>query len=358
MWRWWDGTSWTASVHGAVEKKPRLPNWLSIPVVMCSVPTVLFLLYLAFVAPVAIFLAGVPLLLVAPVLVWLDRVEPEPLAARLHAILWGATVAVTLAFVINTGVAFVAGEKLAAVVSAPVVEEAGKGLGILWAVRRKEVDGIMDGAVYAGWVALGFAMVEDVLYFAEAASSGLLVWVFIVRAVLTPFAHPLFTVWTGIAIGRSISKGGKAFPSVLWGYGLAVGLHAAWNGTITYGGTLDEVESVLVVLSVVLLFIALLVGVGIALVKLRSLEKRRFVEHLPMLAARYGLTPGEVAVFGNFRSMLQIRSSLSKVQKKHFDGVHTALARLALLYSQPQPADPTTEQRLAIQLDQARRAPS
>ena len=59
------------------------------------------------------------------------------------------------------------------------------------------MDGVSDGIVYAGWVALGFAVVEDFLYFTTVVEAGLWREVFIVRALLTPFAHPLFTAWIG-----------------------------------------------------------------------------------------------------------------------------------------------------------------
>jgi len=72
------------------------------------------------------------------------------------------------------------------------------------ALRRREVDGVTDGIVYAGWVALGFAVVEDMTYFSLTSIEGDLLPVFVVRAILTPFAHPLFTFWIGLALGRAV----------------------------------------------------------------------------------------------------------------------------------------------------------
>ena len=53
---------------------------------------------------------------------------------------------------------------------APIVEEAVKGaflVGLL-IFRRREFDGIVDGIVYAGLVAAGFAFTENILYFGRA----------------------------------------------------------------------------------------------------------------------------------------------------------------------------------------------
>ena len=91
---------------------------------------------------------------------------------------------------------------------------------------------MVDGVVYAGWVAIGFAAVEDVTYFADTESPAQLLLVFVLRAVLTPFAHPLFTMWIGLAIGRAVRDGRPLWPHALWGYAAAVAAHALWNGSL------------------------------------------------------------------------------------------------------------------------------
>ncbi len=355
-WRWWDGWAWTANASQTVEKKPRLPNWLSVPVLVASVPTALALAYFAYLSLIAVGLGLVPLLIVGPVLVWLDRVEPEPWSSRIHALLWGVTVAAIVAGIVNSIVAAISSETIAAVVSAPLIEEAMKAVGVVWAVRRKELDGVMDGIVYAGWVGLGFAVIEDGLYFATAAEAGFLGQTFLVRAILTPFAHPLFTVWSGIAVGLAVSKGKSVFPSILWGYAVAVLVHAMWNGSLTFAEESDQGAALVVV--AMLLFVILFFSVAVALLLFRRREQRRFTALVPFLAHRYQLTPGEAVVFGQWRNMLRIRGSLSRTQRRHFDGVHSALARLALLHSGGQAPDPSEEQRLAGRLDAARRASS
>jgi hypothetical protein len=125
--RWWDGQRWSAHVRDV--PRSRLPRWLSVPVLAAGV-IVVPLTVLAFVfVPVVLALTALPLALVYATFVWLDRIEPEPWTARLHATLWGATVAALGAGVVNTLAAVIGGDALALVVSAPVVEETLKAAG-------------------------------------------------------------------------------------------------------------------------------------------------------------------------------------------------------------------------------------
>ncbi len=348
-WRWWDGQSWTAHVAHGEQHKPRMPAWLSLPVIPCLVLVVLAVGVLGVQAPLAIALGLVPLVIVAPVLQWLDRVEPEPRSARIHALLWGATVAVVISSLVNGIVVVAAGETVAAVFSAPFIEEATKAGGVWYAARRRELDGVMDGVIYAGWTALGFAVVEDFLYFTDASAAGQLAELFVIRALLTPFAHPLFTAWTGLAIGSAVAQGKPLFPRVLVGYALAVASHMAWNGSLSAG----EGSGALLPIAI-LLFIGLFVAGAIALFVVRRNEQAHFVALVPWLAQRYGLTPGEVAVFGEWKGMLSARRALPRDQRKLFDQLHAALARLAHLHQQPGETDRTSEEVLAAQLHRAR----
>jgi RsiW-degrading membrane proteinase PrsW (M82 family) len=359
-WRWWNGHAWTAFTSGApaaTGRRPRLPRWLSAPVVACA-PLVLIGIALVVVYEPLAFVAGlVPMLIVLPVLSWLDRVEPEPRASRAHAVMWGASVAVVVALISNTVTAAVAGEVAAMVISAPLVEEAMKGLGVYWAVRRREVDGVTDGVVYAGWVALGFAVVEDMSYFAIASVEGAFVPVFVIRAILTPFAHPLFTIWTGIAIGRAVRDRRPVFPAALWGYALAVAAHTAWNGSLAFGDIREDVDedvAVGVVLIAIGLFIVLFVAVAVALFLMRRREQRRFERMLPFLTQRYRLHPDEAVMFLSWSQLLRERRRLPRKQRRLFDRVHAALARLSVLHEGMNEIDPAVERVLAAQLHSAR----
>jgi RsiW-degrading membrane proteinase PrsW (M82 family) len=125
---------------------------------------------------VGTLLAVVPVAPLVGVFLWLDRYEPEPRSLILTALGWGALVATTAALVLQTLDKFAFGrpESLTAAIVAPVTEEAAKGLFVLLLVvaRRRVVDGILDGIVYAGMVGIGFAFTENILYVAAAYVGG------------------------------------------------------------------------------------------------------------------------------------------------------------------------------------------
>lgn len=200
-------------------------------------------------AVIAAVVAFVPAVLYLLPFVWLDRYDPEPFWLLSLAFAWGALVAVVVSFVLNTvfdiGVAVavggeqgaILGNVFGAVVSAPVVEEGSKGVGllILLIFFRRYFDDILDGIVFAGVIALGFATVENVLYYGRAlGTAGLagLVLIFFMRGILSPFAHVTFTSMTGIGCGISRESHNPIVKFLLpvVGYICAVTLHALWNG--------------------------------------------------------------------------------------------------------------------------------
>ncbi|MGH9948759.1 MAG: PrsW family glutamic-type intramembrane protease [Pyrinomonadaceae bacterium] len=207
------------------------------------------------IALVATVIAFVPALIYVLPFMWLDRYDPEPLWLLALAFAWGALVAVLVSFVINTGVGIgissavggdegeILGGVVGAVISAPVVEEGSKGIGLvlLLIFFRKYFDDILDGIVFAGVIALGFATVENVLYYGRAlATAGLpaLVILIIMRGILSPFAHVTFTAMTGIGCGiaRETHNNFVKIIMPVFGYIAAVSLHAFWNGMAVFFG--------------------------------------------------------------------------------------------------------------------------
>ena len=199
-------------------------------------------------------MALVPLAIVFFGVRWVDRWEPEPRVAVVFAFLWGAAVSVALALLVGTavqiaqeltgGVDQFTADFLGSVVQAPLVEEGGKGLALLilfWAAR-KHFDGPVDGLVYAAWVAGGFAFTENILYFGSTLlDSGLFsgdtFFIFLIRGLMSPFAHVMFTAFIGIALGFAARRGAGPFAAIgffLLGYIPAVLLHAFWNGALYF----------------------------------------------------------------------------------------------------------------------------
>jgi RsiW-degrading membrane proteinase PrsW (M82 family) len=207
------------------------------------------------IAVMASFIAFIPALLYVLPLMWLDRYDPEPLWLLALAFAWGALVAVLVSFVLNTGIGIgvavavggregiIIGDIVGSVISAPVVEEGSKGVGLLLLLIffRKYFDDILDGIVFAGVIALGFATVENVLYYGRAIGMGgvpALVVLFFLRGVLSPFAHVTFTAMTGIGCGIA-RESHNMFVRIVMpviGYLGAVTLHAFWNGMAVFFG--------------------------------------------------------------------------------------------------------------------------
>lgn len=197
-------------------------------------------------------LAVVPLAVVFFTVRWIDRWEPEPRLAVVFAFLWGAGVAVLLALIVGAEIENViaalggpgpAYEFFSAAIQAPIVEEAGKALGVLvlfW-VARRHFDGPIDGLVYAAWIAGGFAFTENILYFGSELinidGDGTAIYqMFLVRGLMSPFAHVMFTACTGIALGFAArSKSRSAAVGIFAaGLALAMALHALWNGALFF----------------------------------------------------------------------------------------------------------------------------
>ena len=215
---------------------------------------------------VALLLAAVPVPLVAAILIRLDRFEPEPTRLLVRTFLWGAGAATFVALVINSLVDAVAGSDVAAIVSAPVVEESAKALALIFVIRRRPgfLDGVHDGIVYAAWVALGFATVENVLYYVQAGLDGgfgEMTATFALRGLMVPLCHPIFTSMTGIGLGVAIWRGwgrGGIVAGFAVGLLCAIALHALWNASATVGATLAAY--VLGYLPLAAIGIALMVG--------------------------------------------------------------------------------------------------
>lgn len=358
--RWWDGRRWTehVTVPTPVVADPlAAPRWWSWPALICSFLVVFLIGAFAIRNPMSVIGGLVPICIVGPVLKWLDRVEPEPIQSRIHALLWGGGVAVVISLVVNTATGVLAGSTAAAVLSAPLIEEATKGLGLVWIARRKEIDCPTDGIVFAGWVALGFLIVEDMSYLDQFSGTPEFCQVFVMRVLFTPFAHPLMTLWIGLAIGRAVVSG-RPLWTAWWGYVLAVLTHMGWNGSLALTDRIaqsSETGAGLFILTVAVFYLVLFVGVVIWQIRARRRSRNVFSSFLPFLANHYRLAPHEVQAFSSWASLRATRRSLSRAQRKPFDIAHASLAKLWMMHARPGGIDQRAEarqyQRLRAALD-------
>lgn len=193
----------------------------------------------------ALFFGFMPCFLYAYILYWLDRYEKEPKILLGAVFLWGMIVAAGGSYILNSlfgltifgltgseGLASVAG----ATISAPLVEETLKGMAVLvvFLIFRHEFDSILDGIVYAGIAALGFAATENSIYiwrgYASDGWGGLALLVFI-RVILVGWQHPFYTSFIGIglATARTNRNGFVKVIAPLAGWGLAMFTHSTHN---------------------------------------------------------------------------------------------------------------------------------
>jgi RsiW-degrading membrane proteinase PrsW (M82 family) len=182
------------------------------------------------------------------VLGWLaDYYEREPFRFIAAMFMWGV-LATFVAFFINTTLSLVIGVFLSggaatlliAVIVAPIVEETAKGMGLLVMSGHHEFSGVFDGILFGFAIGMGFAAIENWLYFASNASpvavGGLQEWTYniLYRSFLCSLAHGCFTGATGGVIGFFKSRKnlrGFAFAGFFLGLPIAVLLHASFNGT-------------------------------------------------------------------------------------------------------------------------------
>jgi RsiW-degrading membrane proteinase PrsW (M82 family) len=191
--------------------------------VLASLPPDVAIVFLT-----ALALSGLLAVVPLAVLWFLDRREREGAGLFAAAFLWGGCIATALALPFNTAffhlidawvahhpaVTMVLGpdaaEMLALPISAPIVEESAKGLGVLlifW-LLRPEFDNMRDGFVYGAVVGVGFNWTEAALYVAQGyAQSGTPPFGQELGgryALLGLGGHALFTGMFGASLGLSL----------------------------------------------------------------------------------------------------------------------------------------------------------
>jgi RsiW-degrading membrane proteinase PrsW (M82 family) len=183
---------------------------------------------------VVLALALLPAVALLQLTMWLDRVEAKPVWLLMRCVLWGAGPAIVGAGIANTVVAAATGPRSAVMLSAPLIEEAMKGLALVWLLRhrRDQIHGALDAAMYAMCVGIGFSAVENVQYYAAAVQKGAsaLAVTLIGRGLITPLAHPLFTFATALGIASAANRRSPALIGYpILGYACAVSAHSLWN---------------------------------------------------------------------------------------------------------------------------------
>ena len=189
---------------------------------------------------------------------WLDRYEREPFWLVLVTFAWGALGATCLGIILSVLLSVPAAEVVpelysdifSVVVIAPLAEEFTKGLIFVALLLTPHLDNETDGLIYGAAVGLGFAFVENFLYFAVVAAEAgpeALIAVVVMRTLFTALVHTISSALLGYAIGYVRHR--KKLP-LLWllpvaGFALAVVNHGLWNflAFVSGSGLLSETMS-------------------------------------------------------------------------------------------------------------------
>ena len=171
-----------------------------------------------------------------PGLLWLiyfyrrDKHEPEPKRLIVKCFVFGIISAAPAAFLEHLLSGFLSGEaSLSTVFSSMFLivgptEEFMKFLFMVLAIRNApEFNDVIDGFIYAGAVALGFASIENFIYLSEHGTQLILL-----RGPLSTLAHVLFSGYWGLAYAE-VKLGRKKQSACFLALLAAAFLHGLFN---------------------------------------------------------------------------------------------------------------------------------
>jgi protease PrsW len=192
-------------------------------------------------------------------MVWIRntaRHDREPWKFVIKAFLWGAVFSVIIAIIFSLVLAVTLGQIrpleewlarriddpemipliIGAVIVAPLVEEAAKGLGVR--AGRPEIQRLLDGLVYGAAAGLGFSATENLFYGISqlldpngGATASFAV--IAVRSFSSSFLHASATAVVGYGLAKSWLS--RATWAVLPFYLIAVIMHASFNALSVFG---------------------------------------------------------------------------------------------------------------------------
>ncbi|MCB8994821.1 MAG: PrsW family intramembrane metalloprotease [Bacteroidales bacterium] len=150
-----------------------------------------------------LFLSLAPVFVILFYVYFRDKYEKEPFQLLFKALLVGCLIVIPVFFterffeLLNPGIGAMGDAFYTSFIVAGVTEEVFKFAGLYFLIwRNPEFNEKFDGIVYAVFVSLGFAAVENILYVAEGGSVTA-----IVRALTAVPAHALFGIRMGYYFG-------------------------------------------------------------------------------------------------------------------------------------------------------------
>lgn len=331
--------------------QPRKPAfWLFLGLLVLTGVAEVFeqAVYLAF-SPVGWALSWVLLALyIVPVVIItrrLDLYEREPRSLVIAAFLWGGIIALVFSSIGNViwaeVINQVAGPEFAsqwsAALTAPVIEETYKYLGlvVLYLIARREIDDLMDGFVLGAMIGLGFSVFEDVYYFMDTfggSVGGVLegFWVRVIASGL--YGHVLYTGMAGIGFAYFVThRDDRRFGQrVLVAAGLllaAMAAHFFWNSPWFWA-------ELPILLATTVKGLPFLIFLGLAMRFARRREHRWLAMALEKEIGQAGLSGEEADILASPARRRRLRNAVRKaagrdaertLQKLHREQINLAM---------------------------------
>jgi len=223
--------------------------------------------------------------------VWIrntERFHKEPYARLLRVFVYGATISIVLAIILESlvmelyhmnfaRVYELLGDNpnietiLLACVIAPFVEEATKTVGVLR--QRRFMAEIEDGIVYGAAAGLGFAATENLLYEGSALvelGTTAFVATAVVRIFSSSLLHASASAVSGLGIARKLRQGRSWLPYYLG----AVVMHSIFNLGASLGTLYeDQLGSSADLTGLIMAFMIAFVGISLVRSKIRGLDR-------------------------------------------------------------------------------------
>jgi RsiW-degrading membrane proteinase PrsW (M82 family) len=235
---------------------------------------------------------------------------------------------------------------------APNVEEILKSLILIYLITRIDFTYFIDGAIYGFAAGIGFAIIENYQYIANAYDPGL--GTAIGRVISTNLIHAAASGMVGIAFGLArFERGGRRVMTILVGLIAAILTHMIFNITATSANPFVQNN---------LLIIAAALGLGgaglIAFAIQRGLvEERAWIEEKLGMADR--VTRGEAAIVNRFSELDDLLAPLAERfgedKAEKIQDLLTLQARLGILRKTlDKLTDETMRQAVSRQMEELR----
>lgn len=167
---------------------------------------------------------------------WKDRLRPEPLGLMIASYLFSGTLALLALWGNGILLSWVGVDPLNAsgwrlmgaclFVVGPVEEFTKSLFFLLFLLHRKSFEEVMDGILYAGMCALGFATFENAYYALVLKKDALEIFF---RAVAGPFAHIAFATLWGYGVAKWFLRSDHRIRWISLGFLTSFLLHGMYN---------------------------------------------------------------------------------------------------------------------------------